>query len=241
MSNTPTTTTSRAERLSAFLGRNRTLLLALAIVLVGGIVVSVVLAQVLDQRAEAATMAAESLQDDWDAFSSARPTFAAEDGSPAALTEEEQELADSIREQAERILADWPRSYGAQRAHFVLGNLAWELQDYEGAATHYTTLAEEFSRSYLAPIALMNAAAAYENLGESDTAAGLYGRVADSTAATTEVARAIFNLGRLAEAEGDTERALEHYRRLVDEHASSNWTNLGRNRIIGLTSQGAGS
>ena len=78
--------------------------------------------------------------------------------------------------------------------------------------------------------------------GDTEAARELYGRIVSlEDTANLERPHALFNLGRLAEAAEETDLALEYYNQLIDEHPDSNWTNLGRNRIIWLTSQGVGS
>ncbi len=225
---TPTT----AERLSSFLGNHRKFLLILGTVLVVGIFAAVVIFQVVDNRIEQAAREAELLVQDWE-----RWTATAKEGEDS--TSDLQDLESSIRTRAEGILADYSRSYGALRALQVLTQLEWKLDNYAAARDRSLEITERFPRSHLVGTALANAAAASEELGDVDEARSFLDRiVAGEGAPTAEKARALFNLGRLSELEEQPSRALQYYNRLVDDHPDSNWTNLGRNRIIWLTSQG---
>jgi tetratricopeptide (TPR) repeat protein len=219
-----------SERLNAFFSRYRLGLIVTASVLLIGIVAAVIVFQIADARAERmleATEALQRLEADYAAL--------AEEEESADLQATEEELRAAIAD----LIDEYPRDYGALRARFVLGGLEWQLENWNAAYEAFLAVAEEHRPNYLTATALFSAAAAAENMGDVDRARELYGRVADGDLTpNTERAHALFNLGRLAEADGDATLALEYYNRLVDDHTGSNWTSLGRNRIIWLTSQG---
>lgn len=232
--------TSLASRINSTLARFRTPLLVVGVVLIVAIVVSVVAAQVLDARNQSAAREAEELTQDFDDWVAALPSRTG--AGEREIGDELLATADELRERSTEIASEYRGTYGAQRALKVLGDLEWEVGSFEAARSAWVSLADSFDESYLAPIALMNAAAAAEQMGEAADAAALYLRVTESQAVgNAETPRAIFNLGRLAEEAGDAARALEWYNRLVDEQPASTWTNLARNRIILLTVEGVGS
>jgi tetratricopeptide (TPR) repeat protein len=218
-----------SERLNAFFSRYRIGLIVTATVLLIGIVAAVIVFQVADARAERMLVATEAMQ-------RIEADYAALSDEDSA---ERQAIEEELRTAITELIAEYPRDYGALRARFVLGSLEWQLENWSEAYDAFLAVAEEHRPNYLTAPALFSAAAAAENMGENDRARELYGRVADGDLTpNSERAHALFNLGRLAEAGDDTTLALEYYNRLVDEHAGSNWTSLGRNRIIWLTSQG---
>jgi tetratricopeptide (TPR) repeat protein len=231
MSDTTTETRSISHRIGAFLTRYRTVLLVVSIVIVGGIILAVGVYQLLERRAENAARSAELLEERWDEW--------------RALPEEERAespIVSDIRDTVAEIGAQYERSYGDLRARSILASLEWQLERYEEARSAYLSIADEFPRSHLAAISLAGAAAASENLGEIDRAREYLERIASGEGApSSEMPRALFNLGRLAETDGDYDTALEYYNRLVDEYGGGSWTNLGRDRIIWLASQGLGT
>mgnify|MGYP006272152975 CR=1 FL=1 len=236
MSDQSTATPTRSEQLNSFFSRRWRGILVFSVLLVASIIAAVVIAQVLDARNAEAVMQAEAVQELWDEYLS----LADNEGDDAddQITAAESELRDAIGTARE----EYRGSYADLRASFILGSLEWDLEDWSAARTAYLSVVDGFGDSHLAGPALASAAAASENLGETERARELYGRLAEGEAQPNlEAARAIFNLGRLAEDAGEAELALEYYNRLVDEYASSTWTNLGRNRIIFLTTQGVGS
>ena len=229
-----TTSKSFSDSLIEFLGNHRKALLVIAGVIVVGIVAAVVVAQIANVRSDRAVRAAEHIQSLWSDYQDA-----------AGATDQVDQAA-SLEEELRTAITDakdqYPRTYGALRAQFVLGQLEWSLENWQAAQDAFMAVVNDHRTTHLTAPAMFSAAAAAENLGELDRARELYGRLAEGTIQpNVEVAHALFNLGRLAEEDGDTQLALEYYNRLVDEHGDSNWTNLGRNRIIWLTSQGAGA
>lgn len=235
--NSSVKTPSFADTLNAFLHNHRRLLLILGAAIVVLIIAAVAASQILSARADASVAAAERIQERWQAYQDA-DRAAGDEEAQSAPTEAEADLRAAIDE----AISDFPNGYAALRARYTLGQLEWQLENWEAALEAFVGIADEHRTSYLTAPALLNAAAAAENLGNTDRARELYGRLVDGDISpNAEIAHALFNLGRLAEEAGDRDLALEYYNRLVDEHGGSNWTNLGRNRIIWLQSQGAGA
>jgi tetratricopeptide (TPR) repeat protein len=155
---------------------------------------------------------------------------------------ERAELESSLRGELSAVIEAYPRSYAGQRALFIRGGLEFDLENWEAAAADYLALADGFSKSYLAPVALFNTAVAYERLGRNDDAAAAYQRLVDRYGSTAPQSdHALFSLGRLAEERNDPAAARSFYNRLVSEYPDSGWTGLARNRIIYLTARGSGT
>lgn len=235
MSDTTNNSPTPAERLSTTLARYRRLLLIIGALAVVGVLGAVLAYQIHDNRMENAAREAELLREDFQEWSRVNPATADE-----AEIAQRVRLEERIRERAGTLLDDFPRSYGALVALRILADLSWEQEDYQDVIEFSLSIVNRFSNSHLAGSALANAAAAAEELGRPEEAVGYLGRIADGEGSpTAEKPRALFNLGRLSEQLGEHQQALLYYNRLVDDHPGGNWTNLGRNRIIWLTSQGA--
>ena len=99
-------------------------------------------------------------------------------------------------------------------------------------------MAGSFPRSYLAPISLFNAAVAYEQAGDLEQGITTYRDLSERYPKSFVVPHALFAMGRLYESGEDYQSAFEVYDRMEDEFPLSNWTKMGRNRIIDLKVKG---
>ncbi len=228
MSDSSTNNPGFTDRLIAFLSRSRKALIISGSVVLVAIIAAVIVAQVMSARNDASIRAAERIQDLWSEFDP--------DSEDADQAEAE------LREEITQVIEEYPRTYGSLRARMILAELEWEQENWDAAQDAYMAVVNEHPQNHLTGPALFSAAAAAEQTDDLTRAREIYGMILDGAGdPTTEVAHALFNLGRIAEAENDVGLALEYYNRLIDDHSASNWTNLGRNRIIWLTSQGVGT
>ena len=225
------------EKLNAFFSTYRIALIVIAVVVIVVIVASVLLAQWFNQRNARSDRAAEEIEALWEEWTAEQPLPTEE--ARSELSDEAKEIESQLRSMIATIRNSYGGTYGAVRARLILGLLEWDLQNYDTARRVFEDLAADQDGTYLRPIALANAAASAEEAGDIEGAQTLYTQVVElQNVPNSERAHALFSLGRLAEATEDHPAALESYNRLLDEHGDSNWTNLGRNRIIWLVSQG---
>jgi tetratricopeptide (TPR) repeat protein len=124
--------------------------------------------------------------------------------------------------------------YGSQRALMIRADLRFELGSWDEAAADYRELARRFPTSYLAPIALFNAAACLEEKTDREGAVKLYTDIVTRWKQMSVAPRALFALGRLAEDAGTWDEAKSRYEQLDAEWPSSGWTQLAKNRLIAL-------
>lgn len=229
MSDSKHNTPGFTDRLTTALSRYRRFLLWFGLALVIGVIGSVAIFQVLETRHETAAREAELIATDWEAWENT----AADD------TDRLSALESGIRTRASALLQDHPRSYGSLRTLHILAQLEWALGNHTASRDRALEIPNRFPDSHLVGTALTIAAAAAEESGDLEEAREYLRRIATGEGApTAEAPRALFNLGRLSEATEAFSEALDYYNQLIDEHPTSNWTNLGRNRIIHLTSQG---
>ena len=209
-----------ADRLSVFLTERRALVITALAVVVVIIITAAVWAPVSNNLAEKNAQVAEQLDEmfsDW--------MYAAE-GDKAGLEEEFLALAS-------RTLENDGSSYAAQRALFMRGQYYINKEMWEEASGDFIRLAEDFPKSYLAPVALFNGASTMEEAGNADQAILYYEQLVDNYKETApEAAEAIFNLGRLAESGGDKDKAREYYETLIADYDSSDWKNIAKTRIL---------
>ena len=214
------------ERVTRFLSLyRRPIAVSIGVVALATIALVIVLS-VQTARSEAALVAVEDFQDqfeDWQALEA------------EAQAARYSELAES----AASIVSEYPRTYAAVRARILDARALVALERYEEASARFVEAADARPRSYLAPAALMDAAVAAENAGNTERALDLYRRIVDEyTGESAEVPRALFSVGRIHEQRDEIVDAAEAYRRLIAAHPESGWTNLARSRIIALTVEG---
>jgi tetratricopeptide (TPR) repeat protein len=124
--------------------------------------------------------------------------------------------------------------YGTQRALMLRADLRAELAAWDEAAADYRELARRFPGSYLAPIALFNAATCLEEKSDREGAVKLYTDIVTRWKETAVAPRALFALGRLAEDAGTWDEAKSRYEQLDAEWSTSSWTQLAKNRLVAL-------
>lgn len=157
----------------------------------------------------------------------------------AVLAEERASVDDEVAPQLELIAERHGGRYAGRRALQLLAARHVDRQEWQEAADRFTELADR-STGYLAALALSNAAVAYEELGDRDTAAGLYRDVASRYPDQAVLApRALFAQARLEEERGDPAAANDAYAALEEAYPASRWSLLARNRLIYLRAAGA--
>ncbi|AEJ61395.1 hypothetical protein Spith_1123 [Spirochaeta thermophila DSM 6578] len=142
----------------------------------------------------------------------------------------------SLEEDLKGVVDTYGKAYPSQRAMYLLGHLAFWQEDWDDASIWFDRLAKEFPRSYLAAVALLDAAAARENLGDTSGATTRYEKVIEAGFSVLKP-RALFSLGRLKESSGDREGARQIYTQLLEDYPSSQWSHLARDRMIFLQLQ----
>ena len=119
-----------------------------------------------------------------------------------------------------------PACADAARRPPASSSAAWDE-----AAADYRELARRFPASYLAPIALFNAATCLEEKSDREGAVKLYTDIVTRWKETAVAPRALFALGRLAEDAGTWDEAKSRYEQLDAEWPTSSWTQLAKNRL----------
>lgn len=126
--------------------------------------------------------------------------------------------------------------YAGARAYSIAASIYAERKDWGEAEKAWQRSAKSAGNSYLAPVSLFNAAVAAEEQGKLTEAISFYTESAAHLSAFPGAARAQFAIGRLYEAQGDTQAALEAYRLIPEKWRNeSTWINLAQDRIIVLS------
>lgn len=209
------------ESISKILFSLRYVLVALLLALLVFVVTVLIANEIRSSRTERSTIIVERIEDDLSQWAD-------------SIDEEfRQSLGVDLISRLDSVVADYPRLYAAQRGLFLLGRIYYGSGAWEASAQSFVALADRFPNSYLAPIALINAASAKEEAEDTIGAISLLERVA-AEFDSPELPAVRFSLGRLNEQQGNIDEAIAHYEQLLDEHAASGWTNIARSRIIVL-------
>jgi len=115
----------------------------------------------------------------------------------------------------ERLLTAYPRSAVAPLAHYHLGNLHYDRDEYTEAVDAYERFISKASgrekERFLVSLAHYGVAYSYENLKEYSKALEAFQRAAETTADPAFQAMMDRNMGRVSEAMGNVEKAREYY------------------------------
>jgi TolA-binding protein len=214
------------RRINSFLAhtidRFRILLLALVIAAAAFLVAYLIYNEIQKNRLYDSTAQVENIQSLYGQWGTESDT-----AKKAALEKD-------LTEKLDKLVASYPRQYGGQRALFIRADLNFANKAWDAALADYQAIASRFPQSYLAPIGLFNAGVCFEEKGDTDSALKMYTRIADSYKTSTVSPRAIFNAGRLQEAKSAWDEARTSYESLESLYASSIWTKLAKDRIVGL-------
>ena len=212
--------------LSAFVERCRIPLLVVAGTVLAALAIWLVWAERERSVEESSALRAEQLQD----------LFRTWNADPEGVRKTN--LGKELLDEVELLLRQFPRRYAAQRALYVRAEYWFALQQWQDAAGDWQELAARWPASYLAPLAMFNAAVAMEEAGEPQTAQEHLERLVADWDGSVLVPRALFSIGRMAEQRGDYPAAQAAYDRVTDEHGGSSWATAVRNRLIALETQG---
>jgi len=126
--------------------------------------------------------------------------------------------------------------FAAARAYSINASISMDQGNWVTAEEKWLKAAEAAPKSYLAPIAVFNAAVAAEEQGKTEQAIAHYSRAAGFGASFPEAARAQFSVGRLEESRGNSNSAIEAYRNLLAKWPEESvWLYLAQNRLLVLS------
>jgi len=222
----PTKKQKFVEGFSSFLSSNKLGILIFFIALIAVIAGMGIAGTVRNSRLEKSAAALEALEADFTA-------------QWASVNQEEvtDEVKADLTSRAEALVNDYPGSFAAQRGLMLLAGMAFDESRWEDAAGFYGRVADGFPESYLAPVALMNGAAALEEAGKPAEASALYRKIVDNYGdALQESLRASFNAGRLAEEAGDAAAARAAYEWVIEKGGQDPWAMLAQSRLLTLKS-----
>lgn len=138
---------------------------------------------------------------------------------------------------ADALTAKGLDKYPGAKAELLKGDVYFTEGDFTSAAASYQKVAAAQSKTYLGSLAMMNAAACYEELGDDSSAFNLYEAVFNDYGTEGAFAsKALFNTARLYEARGNIELARATYEQLIGLYLNngSEYAKLAQAKLVSL-------
>lgn len=211
-------------KISEFFIQNRKILVIVGIALIVGLIVLSTFLIINDKNQDKLQVAVESLQKQEEALVAGEIS-----------DEEFQALVDDLS----AIVKKGKNSYAGVKASYILGLAYQKAENNDKAYEMYMSVVQKNFKSYLAPLALFNAAAAKDDMGDQQEALKLYERIPLEYGYDAGVApKALFNSARIHLANGDTELAKSTFQQIIDQYSgtgiSSEYVALSQNAILTL-------
>ena len=223
------------EKISFLLQKNRVTFLIILGAAVAILVAMAIVLTIRDRRLNQGILKMEALIETYE------NEWIAAEGNDDEDDEEKQRraaLEEKINDEIDFLLSEYRDSFPGQKALFIRGDLAYRQEKWTEAASTFSSIAAEYPASYLAPVALMYAAASAEEGEDLEGALeNLQRVVTEYPENLEETYRAMFNIGRIQELQGNSEEALASYNRLLDTGASNAWASLAQSRVVLLENQ----
>lgn len=207
---------------SGFLQRNRKgifLIAGLIILAFAGLVVFITLSSVLNKNAIAEIEELGRIYEEL-RISSQNANYAAD--------------MDKLLAEIE-LFAKNKKGYAPGKAWSMIALVYADREDWPKAKDAWLNAADAGKKTFLGPIALFNAAAAEEEMGNFERAIELLQSCLSHPFEFPSAPRAQFAIGRLYEKQKNYPAALEAYREvLIKWHDFPMWQNLARDRVIAI-------
>jgi len=128
--------------------------------------------------------------------------------------------------------AEKGKGYVSLKASYLKGLAYFLGEQYNEAYEAFMACIDKDSSSYLSALAIVNAAACQEALGNTNAAVELYSRIANEFEVSSVGAKALFNTGRIYYQQGNKELAKTVFSQLVDKYPSSEYSALANDIIV---------
>ena len=218
---------SIGEKINDFIQKNRKLLLILLAAIIGTVIILVAVFSVRDMLVSKAF----TRVDDFERRLDELMADYSEEFSDPAFSDDIFLLLDE--------LAQFEKSnsgFAAARAYSISAAIYEAQSDWANAENAWTSAAASAAKTYFAPVAYFNAAAAAEEQGNNQRAIELYEKVLEFGIQFPAAPRAQFSIGRLYESMGDVVGAIIAYQSLVSQYPQDQiWVNLAHSRILALS------
>lgn len=206
--------------LNRFLGKNKKALIIVAIVVIVGLATLGIVLSVSQKNLQTQSNEIDQLEASY-------VELQAMGSDDEAYQETYDELVAGLTD-----LAGKGSKYPSLKAEYLLGMVAFQDEEYQKAADSFLSVYTEADGNYLGSLALANAAAAAEELGDDSLALEYYTKIIDEFGFTAaESPKALFGQARLQEKSGNIELAKATFQQLADQFPTSEYAKLATNRL----------
>jgi len=210
---------SAAEKINNFITNNRKAIFTVIFIIIAAFVVLIAYFSITDSINKKAIIALDELNGKFDELKL--------DNEEDYNAPEVETLLAEIKKFAEKT-----NGFAGTKAWAIIGQIYSGRKDWVNAQEAWLSAAKKGNKTYLAPIALFNAAAAAEEQGNLEQAIGLLEQSVAHKFEFPAAARAQFSIGRLHETLGNKTAAVEAYRVILSKWPELPvWQNLARSRI----------
>ena len=143
------------------------------------------------------------------------------------------EVFSEVSEDFELILQKYGGKNNGKLARLIYANLCYDAGKYEQAIDLYKASLTDFEKQPLIYHQILSSLGyAYEQKKDYSTAAGFFEKIVSAQGATTRD-EALYNLGRLYDELGQTEKSREAYKKIISDHQDFIYIELVKERLSG--------
>lgn len=215
---------NKSQILNDFLVQKKKVLISVLVVLLVAILTFGIVNSVIEQKSNEAVQAAAELDKIYE-----------------KVISEDNEAVELIDYSAE-ILSKYEGSIAELMVYSRLGSYYFDEKDFNKALENYTLAYTKFSDDLASSVYMFNAAMCLDELNRGVEAITILEELVKKYKSTDvkvadfsgDIPEALFNLGRLYEENGNTQKAVESYEILVAEYQSVSLSNLAKSRLIDI-------
>ncbi|MFA5513746.1 MAG: tetratricopeptide repeat protein [Sphaerochaetaceae bacterium] len=147
-------------------------------------------------------------------------------------SEKSDEELSALKGELQKLASKKKGSYPYLKAQYLLAMIAYDEGSYSEASDLFVSVSEKGQKTYLASLALFNAAVSKEVDGDIQSALEYYQNVYDKFGSDApEAPKALYNIARLHENSGDLELAKAFLQQLADEYPYSEYGKLAKSKV----------
>lgn len=138
-----------------------------------------------------------------------------------------------VKNSFQEVVDEYAGYAGGKMARVVFADICYQTDDFDTAISLYTEALEDFKEDALLRNFIQSSLGyAYEAKKDFKKAAAYFNEIATAkNAVMTDVA--LFNLARLYNEEGDKEKGIETYKKILSDHADSLYIEIVKEKLSG--------
>ncbi len=134
-----------------------------------------------------------------------------------------------VRTEFEQLIADFGDKPGGKMARVIFADICYDAGEADKAIALYQSALEDFTQPFYRDQILNGLGYAYEAKKEYETALEYFGKISVGSDPVLK-AEALFNMGRLYAALGNTEKSQQAYQKIIADSPQSFYAELAKER-----------